>query len=35
MSDINDSNKKSWKNVRPIFGNKVKGSKTITSAEEI
>ena len=31
MSDIND-NKKFWKSVNSIFGNKVNGSKTITSA---
>ena len=32
MSDIND-NKKFWKNVKPIFGNKNKGNKTITLKE--
>ena len=32
MSDINDN--KSWKNVKPIFGNKNKGSKTIALEEE-
>ena len=29
ISDIND-NKKFWKNVKPMFGNKNKGNKTIT-----
>ena len=32
MSDIND-NKKFWKNVKPIFGNKNKGNKTIALEE--
>ena len=32
MSDIND-NKKFWKNVKPILGNKNKGNKTITLEE--
>ena len=32
MSDIND-NKKFWKNIKPIFGNKNKGNKTITLVE--
>ena len=32
MSDLND-NKKFWKNVKPIFGNKNKGTKTITLVE--
>ena len=32
MSDINES-QKFWKNVKPIFGNKVKGNKTITLIE--
>ena len=32
MSDIND-NKKFWKNVKPIFGNKNKGNKTIVLEE--
>ena len=33
MSDIND-NKKFWKNVKPIFGNKSKGNKTVALEEE-
>ena len=33
MSDIND-NKKFWKNVKPIFGNKNKGNKTVALEEE-
>ena len=33
MSDIID-NKKFWKNVKPIFGNKIKGNKTIALEEE-
>ena len=32
MSDIND-NKKFWKNVKPIYGNKNKGNKTIALDE--
>ena len=32
MSDLND-HKKFWKNVKPIFGNKNKGTKTITLVE--
>ena len=32
MSDLND-NKKFWKNVKPIFGNKNKGTKTMTLVE--
>ena len=32
MSDISD-NKKFWKNVKPIFGNKSKGNKTIALKE--
>ena len=32
MSDISD-NKKFWKNVKPIFGNKNKGNKTIAWKE--
>ena len=32
MSDINDD-KKFWKNVKPIFGNKNKGNKTIALEE--
>ena len=32
MSDLND-NKKFWKNVKPIFSNKNKGTKTITLVE--
>ena len=32
MSDIND-NKKFWKNVKPIFGNKNKGNKTVALEE--
>ena len=32
MSDIND-NKKFWKNVKPIFGNKNKGNKTVVLEE--
>ena len=31
-SDIND-NQKFWINVKPIFGNKNKGNKTVTSEE--
>ena len=32
MSDIN-GDKKSWENVKPIFGNKNKGNKTINLVE--
>ena len=32
MSDVND-NKKFWKNVKPIFGNKIKRTKTTAFVE--